>query len=136
MKYLHLSENDIGDIGAQHLSKAFKANAILEVLSFSCNNSITTYFKKQEEKTTKFKLSRQNAKKNWHGGMTSIYDRGDVPEDMADYTKKFHSKVRWGKELAEIEPFLKAKPDGINCKDATNGNTPIHIAAENGHFHQ
>ena len=56
-------------------------------------------------------------------------------EDMADYTKKFHSKVRWGKELAEIEPFLKAKADGINCKDAGNGNTPIHIAAQNGHFH-
>ena len=59
----------------------------------------------------------------------------DVPEDMADYTKKLHSKVRWGKELAEIEPFLKAKADGINCKDAGNGNTPIHIAAQNGHFH-
>ena len=59
----------------------------------------------------------------------------DVPADMAEYTKKFHSKVRWGKELAEVEPFIKAKPDGINCKDAGNGNTPIHIAAQNGHYH-
>eukprot|EP00943_MAST-04B_sp_MAST-4B-sp1_P006492 g6492.t1 len=59
----------------------------------------------------------------------------DVPTDMDEFTKKFHSKVRWGKQLPEITPFIDANPDGLNCKDAGNGNTPIHIAAQNGHIH-
>ena len=59
----------------------------------------------------------------------------DVPTDMDQFTKKFHSKVRWDKELSEITPFIDANPDGLNCKDAGNGNTPIHIAAQNGHIH-
>ena len=59
----------------------------------------------------------------------------DVPTDPVEFTKKFHSKVRWGKELPEVIPFIDANPEGINCKDAGNGNTPIHIAAQNGHIH-
>ena len=47
----------------------------------------------------------------------------DVPTDPVEFTKKFHSKVRWGKELPEVTPFIDANPEGINCKDAGNGNT-------------
>jgi len=46
-----------------------------------------------------------------------------------------HSAIRWNKSIEEISGFLKGKnahlaKDGI---DPGNGNTPLHIAAQNGH---
>jgi len=46
-----------------------------------------------------------------------------------------HSAIRWNKSLEEISGLLKGKnahlaKDGI---DPGNGNTPLHIAAQNGH---
>ena len=51
-----------------------------------------------------------------------------------EYTAKVHSAIRWGKPIADIEPFFAAKAEGINCEDSKNGNRPIHIAAQNGHL--
>lgn len=46
--------------------------------------------------------------------------------------KPVHSAVRWNKPIADIEKVL-INLDAVNCPDPGNGNTPIHIAAQNGH---
>lgn len=50
-------------------------------------------------------------------------------------TEKFHSAIRWGKPIEELEPL--ANVDGTDCVqgvDERNGNMAIHLAAQNGHF--
>lgn len=46
--------------------------------------------------------------------------------------KPIHSAIRWNKPLAEIEELLVSDAC-VNCVDPSNGNCPIHIAAQNGH---
>lgn len=46
--------------------------------------------------------------------------------------KPVHSAVRWNKPIAEIEPLFN-DPQAVNCVDSNNGNSPIHIASQNGH---
>lgn len=46
--------------------------------------------------------------------------------------KPIHSAIRWNKPLAEIEQLLTSTA-AANCVDTSNGNCPIHIAAQNGH---
>lgn len=46
--------------------------------------------------------------------------------------KPIHSAVRWNKPVNEVEQLLDS-PEAVNCADETNGNRPIHIAAQNGH---
>lgn len=53
-------------------------------------------------------------------------------DDVVDY-KKIHSAVRWNRPIAEISALMTSK-SAINCVDSSNGNCPIHIAAQNGHF--
>ena len=53
--------------------------------------------------------------------------------DVADRAKVLHSKVRWDKPWAEIAPHADART--VNHADAQNGNTVIHLAAQNGHRH-
>lgn len=48
--------------------------------------------------------------------------------------EKFHSAVRWGKPVGELEPFLVEDSSLVNSKDTKNGNHPIHISCQNGHF--
>ena len=48
-------------------------------------------------------------------------------------TKKLHSKIRWDKPFPEIEALLD--PYTTNWADQQNGNTCIHLAAQNGHRH-
>lgn len=48
--------------------------------------------------------------------------------------KPIHSAIRWNnKPLDEIEKLLDS-PEAVNSVDSANGNRPIHIAAQNGHF--
>jgi len=51
---------------------------------------------------------------------------------------KFHSAVRWAKPWPEIEEVAKALAIDLNIlvaqKDPKNGNTVVHIAAQNGHL--
>jgi ankyrin repeat protein len=49
-----------------------------------------------------------------------------------DY-KPIHSAIRWNKPVDEIKRLL-VSVEAVNCIDASNGNRPIHIAAQNGHF--
>lgn len=49
--------------------------------------------------------------------------------------QKFHSAVRWGKDVGELEGFLSTDAAVLNGEDEKNGNTAIHIAAQNGHEH-
>lgn len=44
----------------------------------------------------------------------------------------FLSAVRWNKPIREVEKALGGMP--INCSDPVNGNTCVHVAAQNGHF--
>jgi len=46
--------------------------------------------------------------------------------------KKIHSAVRWDK-LLEVKKLV-TDADKANINDTGNGNKPIHIAAQNGHF--
>ena len=62
-----------------------------------------------------------------------------TPDDTPAETKKevnfkpIHSAIRWNKPLDEIEKLLDS-PEAVNSVDSNNGNRPIHIAAQNGHF--
>lgn len=47
--------------------------------------------------------------------------------------KPIHSAIRWNKPLDEIEKLLVSL-EAVNCEDTANGNRPVHIAAQNGHF--
>jgi len=47
--------------------------------------------------------------------------------------KPIHSAIRWNKPLDEIDRLLDC-PEAVNSEDTANGNRPIHIAAQNGHF--
>lgn len=55
-----------------------------------------------------------------------------VADEQIDW-KKIHSMVRWNKPIEEIRPELKTV-SYVNCQDKDNGNYPIHIACQNGHF--
>lgn len=46
--------------------------------------------------------------------------------------KPIHSAVRWNKSTEEVEALLTCK-EAVEAVDPTNGNRPIHIAAQNGH---
>jgi hypothetical protein len=45
--------------------------------------------------------------------------------------KQIHSAVRWNKDFEEIKDLLNSE-EAVNIADKGNGNTPIHIASQNG----
>jgi hypothetical protein len=47
--------------------------------------------------------------------------------------KQVHSAVRWNKPLDTVRVMLDV-PEMVNSHDTGNGNTPLHIAAQNGHL--
>eukprot|EP01041_Mallomonas_annulata_P006004 gene6004-12103_t len=48
--------------------------------------------------------------------------------------RSIHSAVRWNKKpIEEIKSLVKTREDA-NSIDPANGNTPIHIASQNGHL--
>jgi|Transcript_1474 hypothetical protein len=62
-----------------------------------------------------------------------IETKPKVSEDAEEVNyKAIHSAFRWNKPPEEIEPLLTSV-QAINAPDPNNGNTPIHIAAQNGH---
>ena len=56
----------------------------------------------------------------------------NLDEDAVDY-KKVHSAVRWNRPIPEIKALM-TNAAALNCVDSSNGNCPIHIASQNGHF--
>jgi hypothetical protein len=50
---------------------------------------------------------------------------------VEDEYKPIHSAVRWNK-MADVKSLIRNTADA-NIKDTNNGNSPIHIAAQNGH---
>lgn len=59
-------------------------------------------------------------------------DNSDGPKKEEINFKPIHSAFRWNKPVAEVEALLTS-PAAVNCVDSSNGNRPIHIAAQNGH---
>jgi hypothetical protein len=57
----------------------------------------------------------------------------DLP---AEVLLKFHSAVRWAKPWSEIEAAASdvSLQQIVGAKDPKNGNTALHIAAQNGHL--
>lgn len=54
---------------------------------------------------------------------------------MAEAVQKFHSAIRWGKSIEELEAFVKANGDAVlEGQDEKNGNRAIHLATQNGHL--
>lgn len=47
---------------------------------------------------------------------------------------KFHSAVRWGKTVAELEAMVAEDKSVVDTHDDKNGNQAIHLAAQNGHL--
>ena len=47
---------------------------------------------------------------------------------------KFHSMVRWKKSVATIQEYVDTYPGIQDSKDPVNGNRPLHIASQNGHY--
>jgi ankyrin repeat protein len=64
-------------------------------------------------------------------GATESQSIPDVPV-VVDF-RPIHSAIRWNKPVSEIEKLL-INEEAVNCEDSNNGNRPIHIAAQNGHF--
>lgn len=48
-------------------------------------------------------------------------------------TSMIHSMVRWKKPLDEIRNACSTSSK-VNCEDVCTGNTPLHVAAQNGHY--
>lgn len=44
-----------------------------------------------------------------------------------------HSRVRWNKEIPDIEKALAKNASMVHARDVKNGNYPLHIAAQNNH---
>lgn len=62
-------------------------------------------------------------------------DRPVVIEKLTtDHVRKIHSAIRWNKSMDEVNRLLLMSPAAVDCPDEKNGNTPIHIAAQNGHL--
>ena len=55
-------------------------------------------------------------------------------EDDVVGMNKLHSLIRWNKEPLKMRELLSLKPNLVNVHDPRNGNTAIHIAAQNGHL--
>jgi hypothetical protein len=60
------------------------------------------------------------------------------PKNIIDPNAPFsfrtvHSAVRWNKPSPEVELLLNSQ-EAVDCVDSANGNRPIHIAAQNGHY--
>ena len=65
-------------------------------------------------------------------GMTNSVDNEGVQDTTMSY-REIHSACRWNtKSIEELTAILKA-PGAVNSVDKVNGNTPLHIAAQNGH---
>jgi len=47
---------------------------------------------------------------------------------------KIHSAVRWGKSVAELKELGLKDTATAEMADEVNGNTALHIAAQNGHY--
>jgi ankyrin repeat protein len=56
----------------------------------------------------------------------------NVAENIEVDWKPIHSAIRWNK--FEDVKILVINTTAANCCDDKNGNLPIHIAAQNGHF--
>ena len=52
-----------------------------------------------------------------------------------DWYKPVHSACRWNTiPIDEIKKMIVNTPVSVSCADPGNGNTPLHIAAQNGHI--
>jgi ankyrin repeat protein len=54
-------------------------------------------------------------------------------EDVEVTFKVIHSAIRWNKPDSDVEDLVSSK-ERANMRDTGNGNFPLHIAAQNGHF--
>lgn len=63
--------------------------------------------------------------------------KGASQPPSIEFVGKFHSTLRWGKPVSELESLIAgAKVDGLDAvcaPDAKTGNQALHIAAQNGH---
>lgn len=64
-------------------------------------------------------------------GQVSINDP-KISIDKEFNFRPVHSAVRWNKSIQEVEALLTSQ-EAVDCVDNSNGNRPIHIAAQNGH---
>lgn len=62
---------------------------------------------------------------------SSNLGKADSEQEAVNF-KPIHSAVRWNKSIDEIENLLVSTA-AVNAVDESNGNYPIHIAAQNGH---
>ena len=65
---------------------------------------------------------------------TNISNKSASMKDLSplEVARKVHGSVRWNKDPNEVNELL-SEPEQIDAIDPQNGNSPIHIAAQNGH---
>jgi len=56
-----------------------------------------------------------------------------APVNVEVTAAKLHSAIRW-ERVDEVKEIIKQSAPTVNVKDESNGNTAIHIAAQNGHL--
>lgn len=71
----------------------------------------------------------QNANKTTQSTLNKLPT--DTPKEVT--WKTVHSAVRWNK-LDEVKQLVQTYPELIDSKDDKNGNTAMHVAAQNGHY--
>lgn len=68
------------------------------------------------------------------GGTTSLAEAASQFKfDKAVEWHQIHSAIRWNKNEPEIMAMLMYHADNSNLLDPKTGNSPLHIASQNGH---
>ena len=93
--------------------------------------------KNKNKKKIKEKKNKNKKQEECKGEQLVGRDRDDdvwKEEDDVVEMNKLHSLIRWNKEPLKMRELLSLKPKLVNEHDPKNGNTAIHIAAQNGHL--
>lgn len=69
-----------------------------------------------------------------HKPPSAELDTKEEQEDVVVEMNKLHSLIRWNKKPKQMRELLLQKPTLVDFHDPRNGNTAIHIAAQNGHL--
>ena len=70
-----------------------------------------------------------------HQPPSAELDTKEEPEeDDVVEMNKLHSLIRWNKKPLQMRELLLQTPTLVDVHDPRNGNTAIHIAAQNGHL--
>jgi hypothetical protein len=144
LRTVHLGSNKLDDLQQMSiLASKFKiVHLKLEQIDASItpesHGSKNTMLPKREVERKVKSLVAPRAKPKTVAQKTHLPANVSEKVHAKDFTKdmnRLHSLIRWNKKQEEIEEMLNMKDaiTIINKNDPRNGNTSLHIAAQNGH---